>query len=52
MAGLMLVFGLGFTAIGILMVGTLGRLANAIEAQNEHYGIADVKPAEPQKDAA
>lgn len=39
--------------IAALIYGTLVRIADAIEAQNKHYGIgADLPPAAPEKGAA
>lgn len=46
MTGLVLVFGLGALVAVFLLIGNLARIADAIERQNEHYGIGQDTPAE------
>ena len=43
MAGLMLIIGL-LLVPSMLIYGALCRIADAIEKQNEHYGIGKPKP--------
>lgn len=39
--GLVLVFGISLIVVGFAIVGHLQRIAEAIEAQNRAYGVAD-----------
>ena len=50
MIGVLLVAGLAVLVVAFLIVGTLGRIADAIEAQNSFYGITDKTPEREQEE--
>ena len=52
MTGLLLVVGLAVLVVAFLVVGTLARIADAIEAQNRFYGITDKTPEPKPEETA
>ena len=52
MIGVLCVGFVGLCFVGVALCGALARIADAIDAQNKHYGITPAAPADKKEEAA